>query len=173
MKRFWWFVSIPSIYGAKAPPIPRWPLWSERFESIRDWERHLVRNGTVVMKFWLNVSRQEQHRRFRRRIDEPRSNWKFNGGDVEESERWDEYMHAYEEMLNHTATTAAPWYAIPADSKSYMRMVVSGLIRERLETLQLSYPSLPEDELQALRHYRSLTSPIKKSPRQSVGCLLG
>ena len=86
------------LRGQKLPQSPPLAsLWSERFESIRDWERHLVRNGTVVMKFWLNVSRQEQHRRFRRRIDEPRSNWKFNGGDVEESERWDEYMHAYEE----------------------------------------------------------------------------
>lgn len=148
------------LAGQKLPKVPSLgDLWDQRFESIRHWEQHLARNGTLVMKFWLNVSRGQQHRRFRRRIDEQRSNWKFNGGDVEESERWDEYMNAYEHMLNATATSYAPWYAIPADNKAYMRMTVSDLIRQRLETMDMSYPELPDSQLKELQAYRSRLLP--------------
>jgi len=134
-------------------------LWSERFESIRDWEQHMSRNGMAIMKFWLNVSRREQHSRFRRRIDEPRSNWKFNPGDLEESSRWDEYMSAYEEALNHTSRPWAPWYAIPADDKSYMRMVVADLVRQRLAAMELSYPTLSQEDEANLGQYRAQLLP--------------
>jgi len=151
----------PEFLGGQNLPDPPAldQLWTQRFESIQHWEKHLVRNGTLVMKFWLNVSRAEQHRRFRRRIDEQRSNWKFNGGDVEESERWEQYMEAYDQMLKATSTPDAPWYAIPADNKSFMRMTVSSLIRQRLETMNLSYPELPASELAELQAYRSRLLP--------------
>ena len=146
--------------GQKLPEDrPMVQLWTERFESINSWEQHLARNGTAIMKFWLNVSRTEQHSRFRRRIDEPQSNWKFNPGDLEESALWDSYMGAYESMLNATSTDFAPWYAIPADSKSYMRMAVADLIRQRLESLDLSYPSLSPEDQANLSSYRSQLLP--------------
>lgn len=121
-------------------------LWQHRFESIREHEKHLARNGTVVVKFWLNVSREEQKQRFLARIDEPEKNWKFNSGDIDERARWSEYMAAYEDALNATSTAHAPWYAIPADSKSYMRMVVAEIIVDTLKKLDLRYPVLPASE---------------------------
>jgi polyphosphate kinase 2 (PPK2 family) len=117
-------------------------LWAKRFESIREHERHLWRNGTVVLKFWLNVSRDEQRRRFLSRIDEPEKNWKFSEADVKERQYWDRYMRAYEEALNSTSRAWAPWYAIPADSKPYMRTCVAEIIVETLKSLKLSYPTV-------------------------------
>jgi len=119
-------------------------LWRERYESIRDQERHLARNGTVILKFWLNVSPQEQRRRFLDRLDEPEKNWKFSSRDVEEREHWDGYMQAYEDALNATSRQQAPWYAIPADDKPYMRTCVADLIVRRLESLGLHYPQVTE-----------------------------
>ncbi len=121
-------------------------IWGERFESIRDHEKHLARNGTVILKFWLNVSRDEQKRRFLDRIDEPEKNWKFNAGDVDEREHWDEYMHAYEEALNASSRPWAPWYAIPADDKPHMRLAVSEIICRSLSSLALAYPEVSDED---------------------------
>jgi PPK2 family polyphosphate:nucleotide phosphotransferase len=121
-------------------------LWQERFESIRDHERHLARNGTVILKFFLNVSREEQRLRFLSRLDEPEKNWKFSVGDVRERGHWDAYMSAYQDALRETSRPWAPWYAIPADDKHYMRMSVARIVVERLRRLDLRYPSVaPED----------------------------
>lgn len=131
--------------------LPRRPtdlndLWEERYQSIRDFERHLARNGTVILKFWLNVSKKEQRKRFVARIDEDQSNWKFSSADIAERGRWDEYMDAYEHMLNATSTPWAPWYAIPADSKSFMRRTVADIVVQTMKSLPLQYPKLPERE---------------------------
>jgi PPK2 family polyphosphate:nucleotide phosphotransferase len=136
-------------------------LWKERFESIRDHEKHLARNGTVILKFWLNVSQQEQHRRFLARLDDKNKNWKFSAGDVAESSRWDDYMHAYEETLNATSRPWAPWYAIPADDKPYMRLQVVQLIIESLESLDLKYPDVSDKQLAKMEEMRQL---LKTSP---------
>ncbi|MES2685134.1 MAG: polyphosphate kinase 2 family protein [Pseudomonadota bacterium] len=121
-------------------------LWQQRYESIRDWEAHLVRNGTTVIKFWLNVSKDEQRDRFLARIQEPEKNWKFNSADIAERTRWREYMQAYEDALNATSRPHAPWYAIPADSKSYMRMAVAQIIVDTLKQMKLGYPVLADAE---------------------------
>ncbi|MBT8069817.1 MAG: polyphosphate kinase 2 family protein [Gammaproteobacteria bacterium] len=121
-------------------------LWQERFESIRDHEKHLARNGTVILKFWLNVSRNEQRERFLARLDDPAKNWKFSAGDVKESALWKDYMHAYEEALNATSRPWAPWYAIPADDKPYMRLQVAETIVESLKSLNLQFPAVPEKQ---------------------------
>jgi PPK2 family polyphosphate:nucleotide phosphotransferase len=115
-------------------------IWRERFESIRHHEEHLARNGTVILKFWLNVSREEQRLRFLARLDKPEKHWKFSTRDVKERARWDDYMRAYEEALAETSRPWAPWYAIPADDKPYMRMVTADLIVRALESLPLRYP---------------------------------
>jgi PPK2 family polyphosphate:nucleotide phosphotransferase len=129
-------------------------LWLERFESILDHEKHLAQNGTIVLKFWLNVSRDEQKRRFLARIDDKRKNWKFSADDVRERARWDDYMHAYEATLRATSRPWAPWYAIPADDKPYMRLAVAEIIVDSLKQLHLQYPrdsSARHDELQVIR----------------------
>lgn len=134
------------------PPqrIPNMPdldvLWLERFESIRNYEQHLARNGMVIIKFWLNVSRDEQKERFLDRLQEPDKNWKFSSGDVKERGFWDKYMNAYQEALNATSRPWAPWYAIPADKKHYMRRQVAEIIVSRLKQLGLSYPEVGESE---------------------------
>ncbi len=131
-------------------------LWAQRFESIRDHERHLARNGVVILKFWLNVSREEQRRRFLSRIDEPEKNWKFSTGDVKERAHWDGYMEAYEDALNATSRPWAPWYAIPADDKPFMRAAVAGIVVQSLEALRLRYPELGEEERARLGQMRQL-----------------
>ena len=123
-------------------------IWDERLESIRDQEKHLARNGTIILKFWLNVSRDEQKRRFLSRLDDPSKNWKFEPGDVRERGHWDAYMNAYEAALNGTSRPWAPWFAIPADNKPYMRAVVAETIVSALEQFELSYPE-PTDEERA------------------------
>ena len=115
-------------------------IWEERFESIQDLEKHLARNGTVVVKFWLNVSKEEQKVRFLSRLDVPEKQWKFNATDVRERGFWDDYMKAYEESLNATSRPWAPWYAIPADSKPYARACVAEIIVDALESIGLEYP---------------------------------
>jgi PPK2 family polyphosphate:nucleotide phosphotransferase len=134
--------------------IPLSERWAERYESILDFERHVARNGYVVLKFFLNVSKDEQAARFRRRIDRPDKNWKFSEGDLEERKHWDAYMEAYEAALNATSRPWAPWYAVPADDKPYLRMAVAQIVRESLESLDLSYPQVDREqkkELLALR----------------------
>jgi len=120
-------------------------IWDQRLTSIREQEEHLARNGTVILKFWLNVSKDEQKRRFLSRLDESDKNWKFEPRDVVERRYWDKYMHAYEEALNATSRPWAPWYAIPADNKSYMRARVAEILCDSLHSIGLNYPE-PSDE---------------------------
>ncbi|MBA3463303.1 MAG: polyphosphate kinase 2 family protein [Deltaproteobacteria bacterium] len=140
--------------------LPRKPstledLWVERFESINAAEKHWARNGCVVLKFFLNVSQKEQHARLLERIQDPNDNWKFNAGDLAESKRWDEYMAAYQAALRATSKPWAPWYAIPADSKSYMRRAVAEIIADTLEQLPIAYPTPSEKERAALEVARA------------------
>jgi len=120
-------------------------IWDERLTSIRQQEEHLARNGTVILKFWLNVSKDEQKRRFLSRLDETEKNWKFEPNDVKERRHWDNYMRAYEDALNATSRPWAPWYAIPADDKPYMRARVADIIIDTLQSIGLQYPE-PSDE---------------------------
>jgi PPK2 family polyphosphate:nucleotide phosphotransferase len=115
-------------------------IWDGRFEDIRNLERYLARNGTVIRKFFLHISRDEQRRRFLERLDEPQKNWKFAVGDVRERAHWTKYMDAYEEMIRHTATKHAPWFVVPADHKWFTRLVVSAVIIDALSSLDLHYP---------------------------------
>lgn len=121
-------------------------IWDHRLNSIREHEKHLARNGTVVIKFWLNVSLDEQKRRFLARLDTPDKNWKFSAGDLDERACWEDYMTAYQTALNATSRKFAPWYAIPADNKPYMRYRVAKIIRKKLQSLSMAYPSVSDDE---------------------------
>lgn len=134
----------------RLPHVPRDldRLWEERFESIRDVERHLARNGTTIVKFWLNVSRDEQKRRFLDRVGDPDANWKFSAGDIRERRHWKKYMEAYQEALNATSRPWAPWYAIPADDKRYMRATVADILVRTLERIDPKYP-VPTDAARA------------------------
>lgn len=131
-------------------------VWEERYQSIRDHEAHLARNGAVIVKFFLHVSRDEQRRRFLERIDEPHKNWKFNERDVREREHWNEYMRAYEEALSATSRVWAPWYAVPADDKSFLRMTVAELIAATLGQLKLHYPKVRESDRERFAEMRRL-----------------
>ncbi|NNL55687.1 MAG: polyphosphate kinase 2 family protein, partial [Woeseia sp.] len=122
-------------------------FWEARLDSIRDQEEHLARNGTVILKFWLNISKDEQRRRFLRRLDNPDKHWKFSAGDVRERQFWPQYMSAYEAALNGTSRSWAPWYAIPADDKPTMRAMVAETIVDALATIGLRYPQPDEEEL--------------------------
>jgi PPK2 family polyphosphate:nucleotide phosphotransferase len=124
--------------------------WKKRFEDIRNYENYLVRNGILVIKFHLRISKEEQRRRFLARIEEPAKRWKFSMSDVKERRYWDRYMEAYEHMIRHTATPQAPWYVVPADSKWYARLVVARALVHTLESLQLSYPKVAGKALREL-----------------------
>ena len=115
-------------------------IWEDRFESIRDHERHLARNGTIILKFWLNISKTEQRRRFYSRLKEPEKHWKFSEDDLKERKLWPKYMEAYQAALNATSRPWAPWYAIPADHKPFMRFCVADILVKTLSALHLSYP---------------------------------
>jgi PPK2 family polyphosphate:nucleotide phosphotransferase len=125
-------------------------LWEKRYESINDIERHLVRNGTVVLKFFLNESRGEQKERFLARLNDPDKLWKFNPADVAERDHWDEYRKAYEDMLGGTSTKAAPWYVIPADQKWLSRALVALIITRTIESLDIHYPRPSEETMKQL-----------------------
>jgi PPK2 family polyphosphate:nucleotide phosphotransferase len=125
-------------------------LWQDRFEDIRSFERYLSRNGIVVRKFFLNVSKKEQKRRFLERLETPEKNWKFSAADVAERERWDDYMQAYEEMIAATSTKHAPWYVVPADNKWYTRLVVAAAIVDTLKDLKLAYPKVDPEKRKQL-----------------------
>jgi len=116
-------------------------LWSQRFQSIVEHERHLARNGTVILKFWLNVSREEQKQRFISRLVDAEKHWKFSAGDLKERALWDDYMQAYEAMIGATSNSFAPWFAIPADDKLWMRVQVAGIIVDTLKNLDIAYPT--------------------------------
>jgi len=135
-------------------PLVTKKIWKERFEDICNYERYLTRNGTVIRKFFLYVSREEQKRRFLARLDEPEKNWKFSEADVKERQRWDDYMEAYEDMIRHTAAPQAPWYVVPADHKWYTHAVVSSAIIQTLKELRLAFPTVDKSrrkELEAAR----------------------
>jgi PPK2 family polyphosphate:nucleotide phosphotransferase len=117
-------------------------IWEQRFEDIRNFEQYLANNGIVVVKFFLNVSKKEQKRRFLERLEEPQKNWKFSAADLHERAYWDEYQQAYEEMICHTATKHAPWYVVPADNKWFTRCVVAAAVIETLDRLDLDYPKV-------------------------------
>ena len=126
-------------------------IWRERFEDIRNLETYLTRNGIVIRKFFLHVSKEEQRKRFLKRLEEPEKNWKFSEADVHERAYFNDYMNAYEEMIRHTATPEAPWFVIPADHKWFMHAAVSATIVETLESLEPSYPRVDGARLQGLK----------------------
>jgi PPK2 family polyphosphate:nucleotide phosphotransferase len=125
-------------------------IWEDRFEDIRNFEQYLSNNGFVIRKFFLNVSKKEQKRRFLERIDDPLKNWKFSANDAAERDYWDEYMSAYEEMIEETATKDSPWYVVPADNKWFTRVVVAAAVIEALADLKLAYPTMDESKLKEL-----------------------
>ena len=125
-------------------------IWDDRFEDIRNFEQYLTRNGVVVRKFFLHVSKKEQKRRFLERIDDPLKNWKFSSNDASERDFWNDYMEAYEEMIQETATKHAPWYVVPADNKWFTRVVVAAAVIEALADLDLTYPQVGQDKLKEL-----------------------
>ncbi|MGB1310078.1 MAG: PPK2 family polyphosphate kinase [Leucothrix sp.] len=126
-------------------------FWQDRYDSINNAEAHLVKNGTTILKFFLNVSKEEQKQRFLSRIHDTEKNWKFSNSDLGERALWDQYQQAYQEALAHTSTDAAPWYAIPADDKPYMRLQVAKIIRQKLEAMNPQYPEVPEKVLAKLK----------------------
>ena len=125
-------------------------IWNERFDDIRHFEQYLTRNGVVVRKFFLHVSKKEQKRRFLERLENPNKHWKFSAADMEERGYWDKYMDAYEDMIRHTATPAAPWYVVPADNKWFTRAVVAAAVIETLASLNLAYPEVSDEKLKEL-----------------------
>jgi PPK2 family polyphosphate:nucleotide phosphotransferase len=129
-------------------------FWEERYRSIRNHERHLAKNGTVIVKFFLHVSLEEQLKRLIDRIDTPRKNWKFNSGDFKERNHWKDYMEAYQTAIKETATAEAPWHVIPADNKPTMRAVVAKIVKETLESLSLEYPTLSGEEIEEMKEIR-------------------
>jgi PPK2 family polyphosphate:nucleotide phosphotransferase len=134
----------------KLPPGPRdQSFWDARFDDINAQELHLVRNGTIVLKFFLNLSKDEQKQRFMDRLDEPDKNWKFSAADIKERGYWDQYMAAFEDMLTHTSTEYAPWYAIPADDKWAARALVADIIVNAIESLGLEYPKVSDEQREA------------------------
>ncbi len=141
----------------KLPPQPKGKeFWKARFNDINEFERYLVRNGIHILKFFLNVSKEEQKRRFLKRIETPEKNWKFSGGDVTERSHWDQYMQAYEDMFNHTSTKSAPWYIIPADHKWYTRAAIAHILAGKLKSLDISYPKPTEEHKKELKKARRL-----------------
>jgi len=129
-------------------------IWNERFRSINDFERHLYRNGTRVIKFFLHVSKEEQRKRFLERIDNPEKNWKFGEDDMKERALWKEYQAAYEKCLSATSSKYAPWYVVPADDKKNARLIISQVIVETLKGLDMKYPEVPEEQRSKLEEIR-------------------
>jgi PPK2 family polyphosphate:nucleotide phosphotransferase len=125
-------------------------IWKERFQDIRDFERYLTRNGVVICKFFLNVSKEEQKKRFLERLDNAEKNWKFSADDIKERAFWDDYMTAYEDMIRHTASPEAPWYVVPADNKWFTRIIVAAAVIETLDALNLRYPKVSKEKLNDL-----------------------
>lgn len=130
-------------------------IWDHRLQSIADFERHLARQGTVLLKFFLHLSKGEQRRRFLARLDEPEKNWKFSGADLKERAFWDDYRNAYEQAIAATATEQAPWFVVPADTKWFAHLVVSAALIEALEDLDLRFPNVTADEQAALAEARN------------------
>ncbi|MGA6980545.1 MAG: polyphosphate kinase 2 family protein [Candidatus Sulfotelmatobacter sp.] len=145
------------LKNEKLPPqLATKDIWEQRFEDIHAFERHMARNGTVIRKFFLHLSKKEQKKRFLARLDEPEKHWKFSEADIRERDHWDQYQEAYEDMIRHTASKHAPWYVVPADNKWYTHLVVSAAIVEALEELKLSYPKVDAAKLKEIRAARKL-----------------
>jgi PPK2 family polyphosphate:nucleotide phosphotransferase len=142
----------PEILGAQRlpPRVMSTRIWSERFEDIACFERHLARSGVAVLKFFLHVSKEEQKKRFLERLEMPEKNWKFSAGDVRERARWRDYMAAYEDMIRHTASPDAPWFVVPADHKWFTRLVVSAAIVDAMKRLDLAFPIVDRAQKKAL-----------------------
>lgn len=138
-------------------------FWEKRYESIADFEKHLIRNGTRVIKFFLHVSPDEQARRFLDRIEEPEKNWKMSLGDIEERKYWDDYMKAYEDCLEATSKKNAPWYVIPADDKKNARLIISQVILEAFDDMELQYPNVTEDHREELLRIKGDLEAVLKS----------
>lgn len=131
-------------------------VWRKRFKQIREWEEHLVENGTHILKFFLNVSKSEQKKRFLSRINEPEKNWKFSASDAKERGFWFDYMNAYEDAIGATSTELAPWYVIPADKKWFTRLAVSEVIVQKLESMNLHYPKVTKEHLAELQEAKKM-----------------
>ena len=147
----------PEILKAEALPeelLGGKDFWDKRYQSINNLEKHLHRNGTRVIKFFLHLSKEEQRRRFLKRIDDPDRNWKFSSSDMAERAYWKEYMAAYEDCLSATSSKHAPWYVVPADDKLNARLVISQVVTDTLEDLKMSYPTLDKARLNELRGLR-------------------
>ncbi|MGA7752128.1 MAG: polyphosphate kinase 2 family protein [Candidatus Sulfotelmatobacter sp.] len=133
------------LKNEKTPPsLVGKNIWDERFEDIRCFERHMARSGTVIRKFFLHLSKKEQKKRFLARLDQPEKNWKFSASDIHERKYWDDYQNAYEDMIRNTATEHAPWYVVPADNKWFSRLVISTVLVDTLESLDLAYPKVDD-----------------------------
>lgn len=126
-------------------------VWEQRYEDINNYEKYLARNGTVILKFYLNISKEEQAKRLIERIEDPSKNWKFQEGDVAERDFWKQYQHAYEDMVNETATQSANWYVIPADDKKNMRLIISTIILERIKELDMKFPESTSERQETLK----------------------
>lgn len=143
---------IPEMYKDKK-------IWKRRFEHINALEQYMLENGTITLKFFLNVSKEEQKRRFLERIDTPEKNWKFSVSDARERGFWDDYMAAYEDCFNHTSTKVAPWYIIPADDKPFMRLAVAGILADTMKSMKLHFPKVTaEHQTQLLQARKMLES---------------
>ncbi|MEQ8859737.1 MAG: polyphosphate kinase 2 family protein [Pseudomonadales bacterium] len=130
-------------------------LFRDRYEAIRAFERYAVDNGTLILKFFLNISRDEQRRRFIARIDKPEKNWKFSEGDVHERSFWNDYQQSYQDAINETARPYAPWYVVPADDKKTMRLIVAQAVLEALESMDMAYPAVSPERAEELQHFRA------------------
>jgi len=149
----------PEIFHREEIPddlLNKKTVWENRYSSIVNLEKHLYRNGTIIIKFFLHLSKEEQRKRFLKRIDDPAKNWKFSSADVEERKFWKQYREAYEDCLSATSTNTAPWYIIPADDKENAHLVVSRIILEVLEKLKMSYPKLSAERLRELQLARKM-----------------
>jgi PPK2 family polyphosphate:nucleotide phosphotransferase len=150
-------VHPPVLKDEKLPPsLVTKDIWKERFEDIHCFERHMTRNGTVIRKFFLHLSKKEQKKRFLARLDEPEKHWKFSEADIHERDYWDDYQKAYEDMIRHTASKHAPWYVVPADNKWFTHLVVAAAIVETLEDLNLSYPEVDAQKRKQIQAARKL-----------------
>jgi PPK2 family polyphosphate:nucleotide phosphotransferase len=137
----------PELLAAQSlPHVDLKQIWPQRFQEINDFERYLTNNGTVIIKFFLHVSKKEQKRRFLDRINAPEKHWKFSAQDIQERAYWDDYQAAYTDIFNHTSTAAAPWYIIPADRKWFTRLTVADIICDRLQQMDLAYPQISDEQ---------------------------
>jgi PPK2 family polyphosphate:nucleotide phosphotransferase len=145
------------LAGQKIPPALKGDdIWDHRYKDIRNYEKYLSNNGTVILKFFLHLSKDEQKRRFLERIDNPDKNWKFSSNDSKERTYWDQYMDAYEKTIQNTSTKQAPWYVVPADNKWYTRIIVAAAVINALNALDLSYPKVGKDKLAELEQAKKI-----------------